>query len=306
MAKLKCFPKPPQTIRDRHSYDPLPGGLPSVESSLDRQIEQTKIIPISGIEFQCTETWFQPRRILNDSMWYWIEEGSGRGWIGDPTNEYRLNPGDIFIIPAGMPHETWPDKDVRIKTVTVHFHARVNGNRDLLALLGILGAFPADPRAPYAEGSRNIAREFALKAPGWRWAMSAAIQQVLLYIIRYQGGRLNLPNLALHNERLHLQPAIELVRNRLHDPELTVADLAETIFVSEVYLRKLFRKTVKATPVEFITHRRIEKAQYLLKTTDLNIKAITQQCGFRDIPFFYRVFRKITKLTPVQYRRSYK
>jgi AraC-like DNA-binding protein len=277
---------------------------PSVEGSLNRQIEQTEINPISGTEFRCTETWFQKRRILNDSMWYWIEEGFGRGWIGEPGNEYILKPGDIFVIPEGMAHETWPEKGVRIKTVTVHFLARLNGKLDLLALLGIWGGFPADLQAPYAEASRKIAREFSFKAPGWRWAMSAAIQQVLLYIIRYHGPRLNLPNLELHKAILRLQPAIELVRNRLSDPELSVADLAETIFVSEVYLRKLFRRTVKASPVEFITHRRIEQARYLLQTTDLSVKAVTEQCGFRDVPFFYRVFRNVTGRTPIQYRQS--
>ncbi len=303
MVKQKRTARRSFAIPDRHRSDLLPGEPSLPESSLNQQIEQTEIIPISGVEWRCAETWFQKRRNLNDSMWYWIEEGSARGWIGEPRNEYSLNPGDIFVIPEGMAHETWPEKGVRIKTVTVHFLARLNGKLNLLALLGMWGGFPADPQAPYAEASRKIAREFSFKAPGWRWAMSAAIQQVLLYIIRNQGPRLNLPNLELHKALLHLQPAIELVRNRLSDPGLTVADLAETIFVSEVYLRKLFRRTVKATPVEFITHRRIEQARYLLKTTDLSVKAVTEQCGFRDVPFFYRVFRKATGLTPVQYRQ---
>ncbi|MFA5863333.1 MAG: AraC family transcriptional regulator [Phycisphaerae bacterium] len=271
---------------------------------LDQQIEQTEITPISGIEYRCPATWMQRRRQLNDSMWYWIQEGSGHCWIGEPENLYTLNTGDLFMIPQGVRHETWPDKGVCVRTTTVHFLARVNGQLDMLFLLGISGMFPSTPHAPYAESSQTIAREYALKAPGWRWAMSSAIKEVLLYIIRHHSDRLNLPDNEFHKEYLRLRPVIELVQNRLDDPNLTVADLAQAIFISEVYLRKLFQQTLRLSPIEFITQQRIERARVLLKTTDLSIKAVCDQCGFRDIHFFYRIFRKVTKSTPLAYRQS--
>jgi AraC-like DNA-binding protein len=295
-----------RTSRISEPLDPRNGSGPSstgiVPSPLDRQLEHTQIIPISGMEFHCPETWRQLPRRLNDSIWYWIQEGSGQCWIDEPRNIHLLKPGDIFMIPQGVPHETWPDRGVCVRTITVHFLARFDARLDLLSLLGMSGVFSFGNSSVCGELSHTIAREFALKNPGWSWAMAAAIQQVLVCIIRHHGGRLKLNTVETSPEHLRLRPILEQVQNRLGDPNLTVADLARTICVSEVTLRRLFCQTLYLSPVEFITRQRITRAQILLETTDLSIKAISSQSGFRDVPFFYRVFRKATHSTPLKFR----
>ena len=97
-------------------------------------------------------------------------------------------------------------------------------------------------------------------------------------------------------------PILEYIDKVIENPDLTVGMLAEKIFVSEVYLRKLFRRAIGLSPVSFIQRRRIERACMLFKGGEMSVKQIAEACGFMDVPFFYLVFKQWSGTTPARYR----
>lgn len=56
---------------------------------------------------------------------------------------------------------------------------------------------------------------------------------------------------------------------------------------------------------EYITRRRVCKAQELLSQTELSGKSVCQQCGFSNYNYFIRVFKKQTGFTPKAYRKQF-
>ena len=66
-----------------------------------------------------------------------------------------------------------------------------------------------------------------------------------------------------------------------------------------------FRRVFGLPPKQYITMRRINRAQYLLRETDLPIKEIASQCGYQDEFFFHRIFRKYTNFPPAYYRKYF-
>ena len=66
-----------------------------------------------------------------------------------------------------------------------------------------------------------------------------------------------------------------------------------------------FRRVFGLPPKQYITLRRMNRAQYLLRETDLPIKEIASQCGYQDEFFFHRIFRKYTKFPPAYYRKRF-
>ena len=86
--------------------------------------------------------------------------------------------------------------------------------------------------------------------------------------------------------------------------DLSLGTLSKIQNVSAAYLSALFRKETGQTLTDYVTLKRVELAKHLLATTDLQVQTVAQHCGFLDVHYFSRVFKKYTSLTPKEYRAS--
>lgn len=81
---------------------------------------------------------------------------------------------------------------------------------------------------------------------------------------------------------------------------------AESMNLSLKQLSYICKKTVGKSPSEIIAERIILEAKRLIIHTDLSINSISEELKFKDYSYFIRVFKKNCKLTPEQYRQSFK
>ncbi|MCZ8518228.1 MULTISPECIES: AraC family transcriptional regulator [Paenibacillus] len=95
---------------------------------------------------------------------------------------------------------------------------------------------------------------------------------------------------------------IEYVRNHLHDPLLSVDDIAGHVSMSVNYARQIFKEHFHYSLSDFIASQRIEHAIKLLTTTDWTVAEITEQSGFQTKSTFFSTFKRATGMTPNQYR----
>ena len=96
--------------------------------------------------------------------------------------------------------------------------------------------------------------------------------------------------------------AVEIIQRC--DGALSVADIASQLYISKDYLRHLFGEYAGQSPLQCILQARLEKAQALLGDKNLRISEIAERCGFEDVPYFSRFFRKVTGQTPTQFREA--
>ena len=85
---------------------------------------------------------------------------------------------------------------------------------------------------------------------------------------------------------------------------LSVQQLANMVNQHPDYLSRLFLKLTGERPLSYIHTKRIERAQYLMMTTQLSLSQIAEATGFDNLPHFSKVFKKKTSLTPGQYREQ--
>ena len=52
----------------------------------------------------------------------------------------------------------------------------------------------------------------------------------------------------------------------------------------------------------YLTQVRIDRAKHLLSSYNFKLDDIAARCGYHDTPYFCHVFKRITKLTPIEYR----
>ncbi|MFD1957724.1 AraC family transcriptional regulator [Paenibacillus thailandensis] len=95
---------------------------------------------------------------------------------------------------------------------------------------------------------------------------------------------------------------MEYVRNHLHNPMLSVDDIAAHVNISVNYARQIFKDHYQLSLSDYITDQRIKYAIHLLTTTDWTVADITEQSGFQTKSTFFSLFKRATGMTPGQYR----
>lgn len=86
--------------------------------------------------------------------------------------------------------------------------------------------------------------------------------------------------------------------------DLSLQAIARTQNVSGSYLSNLFHKEYGKTLSEYILEKRVENAAALLRNTHLQVQTVAQHCGFSDVNYFSKTFKKHHGLTPRQYRQQ--
>lgn len=103
--------------------------------------------------------------------------------------------------------------------------------------------------------------------------------------------------------RTEIRQAKETIQARLGEP-LTLAGIAQEVGLSPDYFGRLFHEQVGETFKEYVTRCRIEKAIELLQTTNLKVYTVSEQVGFPSYRYFAPLFRKVTGLSPSDFKRG--
>jgi AraC family transcriptional regulator of arabinose operon len=88
------------------------------------------------------------------------------------------------------------------------------------------------------------------------------------------------------------------------DPRLDVNTLARLVNLSPSRLQHLFKEHLAIRIRDFIGQQRLQRAVWLLWSTDMAIKEITFEVGYRHPSSFVRAFRRHLVKTPESYRRD--
>jgi len=101
----------------------------------------------------------------------------------------------------------------------------------------------------------------------------------------------------------YLAMALAFIHSHIARP-ISITHVAKTVCVTRKTLERRFKEILGRTPREEIFRIRMEKAKMLLRETLLPVETIASQVGYPSVEYFFRVFRKVFKTTPNQYRQS--
>ncbi len=88
--------------------------------------------------------------------------------------------------------------------------------------------------------------------------------------------------------------------------DIPISQIARECSVSESGLRKIFSDQLGISPIQYRLKEKLNKAKYLLESTDMSVGEISDKLNFYDAAYFCRLFRKQTGLSPKQYRQNKK
>lgn len=97
----------------------------------------------------------------------------------------------------------------------------------------------------------------------------------------------------------------EYIDRHLHTP-LSVRDISKSCGISKSALYSGFHAQFGCTVSGYINKRRTERAKELLDTTDMSVEEISQRVGYSSASYFSKIFKRITGVSPLTYRKTKK
>lgn len=107
------------------------------------------------------------------------------------------------------------------------------------------------------------------------------------------------------SKQTYLEEALLFIQSNYQD-DISVMDVANHLCIDRSYLHRIFKKYVNKSPQEYILGLKIEKAAFLLTTTNLRVGDISRSVGYNDTLLFSKTFKKFKGCTPSKYRKSNK
>lgn len=202
-------------------------------------------------------------------------------------NTFHVRGGELAIIPGGA------KRHIEMKAGTRH-----------VMLLFVLGgiAMHTDARIIQPQSALHIERwtEDLLKLWHDRDLSRTVTGALLLALLSHieQMERLQAVSQAWHPS---LVKAVQVMKHDLHKP-LSIDDLAHEACVSVGYLQRLFQQQFGCSPLKYRQELRMTHACHLLESTDWSLSRIADECGYQDVEYFGRVFRKTYRITPTGWR----
>ena len=98
--------------------------------------------------------------------------------------------------------------------------------------------------------------------------------------------------------------ALHIIDQDYMEQDLSLISVADELNVTPQYLSRIIRDQTGDTFVACLSRRRMKQAMLLLSDPGLRLYQISEKCGYATQHYFSYVFRKMTGMTPGEYRRS--
>jgi AraC-like DNA-binding protein len=103
---------------------------------------------------------------------------------------------------------------------------------------------------------------------------------------------------------VHLRRARDYA-DRGYAESLSLETMAEVACLSKYHFARMFKATYGVTPMEYVSQRRIERAQDLLRATNLTVTEVCFAVGYSSLGSFSSRFRALVGESPSDFQRRY-
>lgn len=210
--------------------------------------------------------------------------------------EYKVRKGDMLFFNIGDRHSYYPTNKMDILNC-IFYPDLLNKNISNLSTQGIppVISFSGDEVLEIERLITAMNGEYEKKESGYLIALKGYLDVLLVKILRSAKRNTTGTKMTLHNVLNYIE---------LHYAEISASDVAFFSSYNPSYFSKVFKNNIGVNLTEYINNRRINEAIKLIKESDYSIEYICNLVGYKDKKHFYKLFKKITGVTPSQFRKK--
>ena len=264
--------------------------------------------------------WWNFKNVISPFSRLWLIL-DGCAVVRHHGREFKLEAGQVHLVPPFTAHDCSCAR--RFNHYHLHFSSRLPTGIDLLSLLdfGFQIKAPVDflkyfQRLEIIYPDRKLPCFDPAKVEYRQWPTTTgqALQNIAsadwfeanallsLLLVPFLNAAQEHHGVHARATRLFLSVQ-EFIHTHMHTPIL-LGDLARVARLHPTYFSDRFQELVGVRPLEYLMCRRIERAQYLLLTSQASVKEIAAAVGIPDPAYFSRVFTRLCRVSPSAYRAT--
>lgn len=220
----------------------------------------------------------------------------GEGTLRNGAQELPFHCGDIVLINTNMPHCIYPKGSVRYRCLIIANRFFQDNGIDIDSLR----FQPQLQDAALYHQLEQVAEAYEQQGPYRIPAIRHAVLAVVLSLCKGYIAEVVEPD----NTAIYIRHALQYIRTHLMEP-LTLEQVADHVGISKFYLCRLFRRFTGTTMINVIQTLRCTEAQRMIEE-GMPVGAAAMVCGFENLSYFTRTFKKIMGCMPSSLRTTRK
>ncbi len=232
-----------------------------------------------------------------DNLLIWVLGGGG--CVCCEGKRINAKVGDLICLKPRLPHDYAADPDDPWDILWVHFEGKLARSfMDPIRAHGGL-CVPLGLDAEIRDRWIDMVIAFAADQPGHEILVNTAAYALLGSIVHRLSTRRDQasePSFDAH--------AIQSYIHHYLTETITLDDLARQFDLSPTHFVRVFKNHFGVSPIHYIIQRRVALACDLLAETSLTVKQISEKVGYDDPYYFSRLFKKVVRSNPTEYRRT--
>lgn len=198
----------------------------------------------------------------------------------------QAGPDTILYLAKNSTYHTVSYSDIPYHYIIITFHL----DREIELPMDIISSPIHKKRL--LELFRQIVKANFTKAHGYIFYSRSLVQQLIYHIIQ--------ENLHSNSSTTYMQAVIDYVED-YYGSKISIDTLSKIARLSTSHFRKKFKEIYGIAPLDYVNCLRVEKAKDLLRSELYTQSEIATLCGFENVCYFNKVFKKYTGTTPGKY-----
>ncbi len=240
----------------------------------------------------------------------------GRGIVSSDFQKRTVTSGDIIVIRPGQLHsiEQYAGHVMEYENIIFRPDLLISGSDDLCAAKYITpfmeGKLPSEPYLtpalswyqPASECIREIDLLCATRPEGYQLAVKGHLFLFFFLLISNRQKKETAP--APQTKSLEKMKTILKYVEEHYTDHITIDDMAALTYYSKSHFMKFFKSHMGTGFIEYLNDYRLTMSERLLRSSDDPVTEIAEKCGFDNLSYFNRIFKRKYGQAPGRWRQN--
>lgn len=223
---------------------------------------------------------------------------------------YSLQKGQSIFIPSEFIHGGVPDSCI-YECVVFEMESflaqspQCTKKYDTAIESGEVGEMIFESTEPAGKIVDALFESMEKESPAYTFTTTGLLWQLIGYILEHKPNRKSEIPSSLYKKNKQIKRVLTKIRND-YSSQLTLETLALEAKLNPRYLCRAFKEATGRTPINYLNYYRIECAAEQLCISYISVTEIALSCGFSDISYFNRLFKRQKGVSPSAYRKRLK